>query len=219
MVELTLVRHGQANAGAKDELGYDRLSPLGEEQARWLGAHFAASGRQFDHIIAGTFRRQARTAELIAHPLGAEVREDARLNELDYFGLAQSVRATHALAPPQSREEFLTHMPQVMDLWHQGKIQSHLESFAAFEARIAAMIAEAETSGGRVLYVTSGGVIGMAMRLLMGLSPHAFSGVLLQIRNTSVHRFVKAGERIVLDCFNAVPHLESPDRAHGLTWL
>ena len=219
MVDLTLVRHGQANASASDELGYDRLSPLGEDQARWLGAHFAASGRQFDRIVSGTFRRQARTAELIGQALGTAVEEDPRLNELDYFGLAQSVRETHALVPPRSRDEFLTHMPKVMDLWHQGLIHSHLESFAAFEARIQAMIALPEEQGGRVLYVTSGGVIGMAMRLLMGLTPHAFAGVLLQIRNTSVHRFVKAGDRIVLDSFNAVPHLETPDRAHGLTWL
>jgi len=219
VVELTFVRHGQANTGAKDEDSYDRLSPLGEDQARWLGAHFAATGRDFDRIVSGTFRRQARTAELIGLALGASVEEDPRLNELDYFGLAQSVRETHALAQPRSRDEFLTHMPQVMDFWHQGLIHSHLETFAAFEGRVAAMIALAEGQGGRVLYVTSGGVIGMAMRLLMGLSPHAFSGVLLQIRNTSVHRFVKAGDRIVLDCFNAVPHLEDPDRVYGLTWL
>ena len=36
MVELTLVRHGQAQTGARDEASYDSLSNLGH-QARWLG--------------------------------------------------------------------------------------------------------------------------------------------------------------------------------------
>ena len=219
MVEITWVRHGQANTGAADEDSYDRLSPLGTLQAEWLGEHWAATGRSFDRVVSGTFRRQSGTASAISGHLNLAHDEDPRLNELDYFGLTQSVQASHAMSPPKSRDEFLAHMPQVMELWDQGEIGSHVETYAAFEARVAAMIAEAEALGGRVLYVTSGGVIGMAMRLLLGLSTHAFSGVLLQIHNTSVHRFVKAGDRLVLDCFNAVPHLERVDRGHGLTWL
>ena len=40
MPHITLVRHGQANSDAKDEDGYDKLSDLGHQQARWLGEHF-----------------------------------------------------------------------------------------------------------------------------------------------------------------------------------
>jgi phosphohistidine phosphatase SixA len=44
---LVLIRHGQANSAANDEDGYDRLSDLGHQQARWLGdwlrAHEAPS--------------------------------------------------------------------------------------------------------------------------------------------------------------------------------
>ena len=36
MSHVTLVRHGQANSSARDELGYDRLSELGWQQAEWL---------------------------------------------------------------------------------------------------------------------------------------------------------------------------------------
>jgi phosphohistidine phosphatase SixA len=47
MGELVLIRHGQANSAANDEDGYDRLSDLGHQQARWLGdwlrAHEAPS--------------------------------------------------------------------------------------------------------------------------------------------------------------------------------
>ena len=37
MGEIILVRHGQANSAANDEEGYDRLSDLGHQQAKWLG--------------------------------------------------------------------------------------------------------------------------------------------------------------------------------------
>ncbi len=39
MSKITLIRHGQANNTATDEAGYDRLSDLGRQQARWLGEY------------------------------------------------------------------------------------------------------------------------------------------------------------------------------------
>ena len=43
MSHITLIRHGQANSEAKDEISYDKLSPLGHEQAAWLGDHLRHS--------------------------------------------------------------------------------------------------------------------------------------------------------------------------------
>ncbi|MEO8531273.1 MAG: histidine phosphatase family protein, partial [Deltaproteobacteria bacterium] len=63
MVEITWVRHGQATTGATDEDSYDNLSPLGHQQAEWLGSHFAETGRAFDLILSGSFRRQDATAK------------------------------------------------------------------------------------------------------------------------------------------------------------
>jgi len=40
MVRIFLIRHGQANSEAKDEVSYDRLSALGKIQAGWLGQYF-----------------------------------------------------------------------------------------------------------------------------------------------------------------------------------
>ena len=37
MGEIVLIRHGQANSHATTEEDYDRLSPLGHDQARWVG--------------------------------------------------------------------------------------------------------------------------------------------------------------------------------------
>lgn len=219
MVEITLVRHGQAQSGATDEASYDKLSPLGEQQAAWLGAHFAELGEGFDRVVCGALQRQQQTAARLAGPLGLEPETDARLDELDYFGLVQSMRARHALGFPTDRESFLTHMVQVMNAWAAGDIDSPKEGFEEFAARVRGAIAAVEAGGGRVLLVTSGGVIGMAMRLFLRLDTEAYAHVLLQVLNTSVHRYVKAGDALVLDTFNAVPHLERADRRAARTFV
>ncbi len=219
MVELTLVRHGQAKTGAQDEESYDNLSALGRDQATWLGAHFRDTGRSFDHVIAGTLNRQRDTAQIVADHLGITISQDKRLNELDYFGLAQSLKDTHAIDIPFDRESFVSHVPQVLTAWDAGKMHSHLESFDSFETRIKDMIDHAETLGGKVLLVTSGGVIGMAMRVLLGLRVDTYANVLLQIHNTSIHRYVKLGDTLALDTYNAIPHLESRARAHARTYV
>lgn len=219
MVEITLVRHGQAQSGANDEASYDKLSELGETQADWLGTHLAALGGGFDRIVCGGLQRQRQTAERIGAALGMTADRDARLNELDYFGLVQSMQQSHALAIPTDRETFLAHMVEVMNAWSEGRIASPRESFEEFAGRVRGVIADHEALGGRVILVTSGGVIGMAMRVLLRLDTHAFAHVLLQIRNTSVHRYVKAGDNLALDTFNAVPHLERPDRLSARTFV
>lgn len=219
MVEITLVRHGQANTGAKDERSYDNLSDLGRRQAEWLGAYFADVDRGFDHIVSGSLNRQRDTAQVIAGALGGVVETDQRLNELDYFGLAHSLLETHAVEMPDTREAFVSHVPQVLSVWEAGQIHSDLESFADFEARVRGGIEDAQKLGGRVLMVTSGGVIGMAMRLMLGLETRAYANVLIQIYNSSFHRFVLTGDTLALDTFNAVPHLEGASRAHARTYV
>ncbi len=219
MVEITFVRHGQAQTGAKDEASYDSLSDLGLQQAQWLGEHFAASHWAFDHVIAGTLNRQKATAAAICDQIGGTVEEDARLRELDYFGLAESLKKRRDVNFPTDRASFIAHVPQVLSAWEAGDVESDLERFAAFQARIQDIIDYAETLGGRVLCVTSGGVIGMATRILLDLHVKSYANILLQVHNTSVHRYVKAGEDLVLDTFNATPHLESPDRLHARTYV
>jgi broad specificity phosphatase PhoE len=218
MVEITFIRHGQAQPAARDEHSYDRLSELGQLQAGWLAEHLAGSGRGFDCVVAGRLRRQQATAGTLGAALGLAVETDPRLDEMDYFGLSRSMEESHALAFPSDRAGFLAHLPQVLTAWEKGEIASPAESFAAFEERVGGAIEAAGRRGGRVLMVTSGGVIGMAMRILLRLEVPVYANVLLQIYNTSLHRYVKAGDTLVLDVFNAIPHLETAERAHARTW-
>ena len=62
MTEITLIRHGQAQTGAKDEASYDRLSDLGHDQARWLGDYFQQT-EGFDHVVSRSLTRQVQTAQ------------------------------------------------------------------------------------------------------------------------------------------------------------
>src|SRR5215212_4740339 len=83
MSVVLLVRHGQASWGAAD---YDRLSSLGEQQSRVLGAALAARGVRPDLVVRGAMRRHRQTAEAAAAAAGwaGDVVEDAGWNEFDH---------------------------------------------------------------------------------------------------------------------------------------
>lgn len=211
MGEIILVRHGQANSAARDEESYDRLSELGHQQAAWLGDWFRDHGITFDRVLAGSLSRHGATARSMGH----EPETDPRLNEMDYFNLGQALSETHGVPLP-GPEDFAAHVPQVMEAWHRAEIQGN-ESFADFEARVSGVLDQASEPGRRVLCVTSGGVIGMIVRLLLRLDPTRMAHLLLPIWNTSVHRVQVLPHGTILSGFNAIPHLDPPERAHART--
>lgn len=217
MSHVTLVRHGQANTAARDELSYDRLSDLGKQQARWLGAHLAGSGERFARAYSGTLIRHCETAAEM--DLGLEVVRDARLNELEYFTMAQLFAAQHGVPMPVDREAFILHMPRLFTVWSEGGLEGAPESFADFEARVGDVLHEIAAGSGRAVVVTSGGLIGMAMRVTMGLGMGAFAHACLSIENSSLHRFQPLATGLALTLFNAVPHLEGRERAFARTHL
>lgn len=213
MGDIILVRHGQANTHARTEAEYDRLSDLGRAQARWLGEWLGESGQAFDHVLSGTLTRHRQTVAA----MGMAAEEDARLNEIDYYRLSASLREV-AGEPLPTSDSFADHMPKVFAAWKEAEIEGS-ETYEAFEARIAALLAEAAVPGRRLLCVTSGGVIGMMLRQLLGLDLMRMSRVMLPIWNTSVHRLHVRGSETILAGYNAIPHLERPDRAHARTHI
>ncbi len=215
MGEVILIRHGQANSASQDEAGYDRLSDLGHEQARWLGDWLRDHEAPFDRVLTGTLRRHRQTLEQLG-PLGADPQEDARLNEMDYFNLGHALRDHSGRQMPQAPEEFATHIVEVMEAWHRAEIRGQ-ETFAHFEARVTEVVEEAATPGLRVVCITSGGVIGMVMRHFLQLDPRRMAHVLMPILNTSVHRVTVAPHGTLISGFNATPHLDAPDRAQART--
>src|SRR5258708_28715277 len=82
MGTLFLVRHGQASAF---EDNYDRLSSLGERQARLLGELWARRGVKLDRVFTGPRVRQQRTAEIAIEAGGLP--SPMVLPELDEMGV------------------------------------------------------------------------------------------------------------------------------------
>lgn len=219
MSQITLIRHGQANSTARDEASYDSLSDLGSEQARWLGAHFRDVGEEFDRVYTGSLTRHVQTAEALEAAGWATPVVDERLNEVRYFDLSTLMHEQYGLAPPQSQEEFIDHMPLVFQAWQDGRIANAPESFQDFQSRVDEALQDIAAGEGRALVVTSGGLIGMAVRVAMGLELGAFARLILTIMNTSVHRMNPVGSVLTLTQFNAVPHLDRHDRRFAQTYV
>lgn len=216
MAEIVLVRHGQANSRATDEAGYDRLSAIGRQQAAWLGAHLRDTTPHFDRVLTGTLRRQVDTAEAMGFDAPDK---DHRLDELAYFDLTEAARQQHGIDVPDSPAEFARYLPQVMDLWTRDALDDVPERFDAFADRVQSVIDEQCRAAGRALLVTSGGVIGMAVRHSLDLDTIGLAKVMLQINNASIHRLNYVHENLMLGGFNATPHLDGPDRLHARTYV
>ncbi|MCV6586424.1 MAG: histidine phosphatase family protein [Marinibacterium sp.] len=215
MSHITLIRHGQANTGATDEASYDKLSPLGHTQAAWLGTHLREARDFHTRLYSGTLRRHVETAASME--TGLDPVRDARLNELEYLTLAQLMHEQHGIEVPTTQEGFTVHLPQVFQYWKDGRLADTPETFDAFETRVAAALADIAQGQGPALVVTSGGVIAMAMRQALGLDINGMARIALAIMNSSMHRLFPIGGTWSPVLFNAVPHLDPPDRHEART--
>ena len=216
LAEIILVRHGQANSAATDEASYDQLSELGRQQSTWLGAHLKSSNPHFDRVITGTLNRQIDTAQAMGFDV---TKQDTRLNEMSYFDLAHAMEAEHGVPVPEHTQDYARHLPQLMEYWAADRLSEAGERYGDFAARVRVLIDEICAAKGRVLLVTSGGVIGMAVTYALGLQHGSQSKIMLQIMNSSLHRLQHVHGALMVGSFNATPHLDAPERAHARTYV
>lgn len=219
MGEIVFVRHGQASFGTDD---YDRLSPLGWQQARWLGEHLARNGMRFDRAVMGGMRRHRETASAIAEGLELpefDVAPD--LNEMNFNQLqSDAVRAGVANASAmQNPDTYAAEFIKILVGWETGEFQTDHEPFTEFEARVQTGVADAMIDGQSVLIVSSGGPKAMVMRQVLGLSTAKAAELTLGVINSSVTRFDVRQGGLRLGEFNTTPHLLGPDRAHARTYI
>jgi broad specificity phosphatase PhoE len=222
MPSLYLVRHGQPDFAGN----YDSITELGGRQSGWLGQHFAANGLAFDRVVSGTLQRQVATLQHIqaALPTPTPGLQDPRLNEYDHLGLLQLFEGDRlpALRAAGDRRGYFIAIRSALERWsrHQGPLGT-IESWTDFGARIEAGMAAACAGlprDARVLVVSSGGVIGCYTAAVLRADADAAIQLNLQIRNTSVTEVLRphtAPARLV--SFNAIPHLERPDRHEAIT--
>ncbi len=217
MAEILLVRHGQANSKARDAESYDRLSDLGRQQATWLGEWLRATNGHFDRVYAGGLKRQQATVAAMGY--GDRLETDERWNEMDYFALSKAMEDEHGLPFPHKPDDFAEHAPQLFRAWKDGVIRDAPESFHGFETRVATALQDAAAPGGRVLVVTSAGVIGSVTRQLLGLDTDGMVRIVLHTANSSTHRVEVISGEPYLNGFNGMAHLAVPDRAHARTYV
>jgi broad specificity phosphatase PhoE len=231
---LVLIRHGQPRSFEKDS---DRLSPLGEEQARALAGYWIRQGMNFDEVYSGALVRQRRTAEIVEECFiqsGLEwpqLQTTPELNEYDSIGiinnliptLAQRDAAFRALAEafernrdaPDRNRHFQRMFEAVTSVWLGGEFEVEgVESWRSFQSRVRAAIkriTSAEGGGRRVAVFTSGGVIGLAVQNILNAPERTALEINWRVRNCSLTEFIFSRDRISLDSFNTIPHLDDPE--------
>ena len=210
MSTITLIRHGQANSTATDEVSYDRLSDLGHQQARWLGEHLRETEVHNTRLYTGTLRRHIETAEGMATDL-TPVR-DARLNELEYFTLGRLLAEQHGIPFPTEQTGFIAHLPTVFQHWKDDKLEGAPETYGHFQNRISDALTEIAAGDGPALVVTSGGLIANVIGQQMDLSGEATARTAIAIFHTSLHQLHPIGGYLSPVLFNATPHLDSVTR-------
>lgn len=223
MATVMLIRHGQASYGQTD---YDKLSPLGIEQARLVGALLAT--QQIDAVFSGPLVRQVGTAsharetapelpaaitleglaefpgfDIVKAFLPRLVEEDPELAVLIAKPTRELAdRAFKAIIAKWSRDE-----------WRIAGVERVHEFAARVQGALDRIVAECG-SGGRVAVVTSGGVIGVAAGLVFGATAHHMIRASLVVKNASIselkvrtREFAWDPDKISLVSFNSVAHL------------
>jgi broad specificity phosphatase PhoE len=221
MPYLYLVRHAQPDFAGH----YDSVTQLGQQQAAWLGEHFAARGLRFARTVSGSLARQSGTLETVLRhmPSAPAPTVDPGFNEYD---AASVLGAFHcgdevALRATGDRRGYFTAVRDALHAWaRQDGAREGLESWRDFGKRVTAA-ADAVCAGlepsAAVLVVTSGGVIGRLVADTLGAGPDAAIQLNLQTRNTGVTEMVRGRSVQRVVAFNSVAHLERPDREHAVT--
>ncbi|MBU2980442.1 histidine phosphatase family protein [Lentibacter algarum] len=203
MAELLVIRHGQASFGQDN---YDVLSELGHKQSAAVGALLRELGWAPDRLITGRLTRQKETLASMGFAQAPE--EHAGFDEYDFGDLLNA--RYKGDVPDLVKGDRKTHFKALRETvfeWQDAAFDGASETYAEFAERVeAARKFATDTEAKRVLVVSSGGVIGQLASTALGANKRHMMELNLQIKNTSMTRFMFKGERCSLHEFNATPH-------------
>jgi broad specificity phosphatase PhoE len=220
-----LIRHAQASWGSAD---YDRLSPLGETQARQLGGWLAGEATNYVQVVRGSLRRHAQTLELITAEFAAAgsalpaPRIDPDWNEFDHVPVLRAYAAAH----PDDADVVAARAGDSLALrallmgalrgWREGRFDDVAgETWPAFGARVAAARGRIAAHAGAVLVVTSGGAIWRCAQAALDLDDQGLVDAKLSfLRNSSISEFERGRERWRMLSWDEVPHLAASGHEH-----
>jgi len=231
MSTIYLVRHGQASFGTDN---YDRLSTNGKEQVRLLGEFFAAAGEPIDRIYSGQLQRQRETAEILGQAVGiaaTAIQLEPAFDEYDSdlilrnFAASLDARQLEEADWPAARNDrrkFQFFLERAARAWVEARIEAEgMLPWKGFHGRIVAALDNVMRTEGRsktLIVSTSGGVIGTAVAHVLGLSNHKGIELNWAVHNASLTRLIYSADKVSLSMFNALPHLDRPDRKALITY-
>jgi broad specificity phosphatase PhoE len=230
---LFVVRHAQASFL---EQNYDKLSALGEAQARLLGEYWARHDLIFDRSCVGPCVRQQDSLKIVSQAYartGLEFPEPLLLPEFDEYqgeavlkrGLPRlletepKIRDLHATfqsatGDAAQRASFQKLFEAVIGEWVRGAISLQgVETWLEFCSRVNSGLAKFLSAcgrGERVAIFTSGGPIAVAVQRALRMSPASTLQVSWMSRNSSWSEFLYSADRFTLSSFNVHAHLDDP---------
>jgi broad specificity phosphatase PhoE len=232
MGRLLLIRHAQASFL---EQNYDKLSAIGETQARRLGQHWAQQKILFDGVCSGPRVRHKDTAKIVGavyRDAGIPFPEPVVIPEFDEYqaeallkqglpGLVEvndDVRKLHEAFQNSSGSDRLTNFERMFEMlitkWVDGEVVlPAVESWPEFCTRADRGLSQWMSANGRgqqLAIFGSAGLIGVAMRRALHLSPQDTLRTTWMVRNSSFSEFLfsNSDDRFTLSTFNSFPHLD-----------
>ena len=196
------MRHGQSTWNSEHRIQGQLDPPLSAEgvrQAELLARRLAP--RHFAGFYASDLKRALQTAETIGAVIGQAPSPDRSLREI-FLGEWEGL----------TTEEIAARYPQQWAAWvdqPDWDVVPGGEGAARFDARVAAAIdgIMKRHQHGRVLVVTHGGVIQVALHRVVGRASRGLFP--FRIQNASISLIEKRDGRMVVGGVNDIAHLET----------
>jgi broad specificity phosphatase PhoE len=224
MGAIYLIRHAQASFGAAD---YDRLSDLGQEQARVLGAALGPRLARVDVVVAGAMRRHHQTAAACLEAMGARavIDVDAGWDEYDHDRVIAAFEPRYrdraALAAELGRSDdprraFQRLFAAAVARWVGGAHDADYdEGWAGFRARVGAALGRIAARVGKsqtALVFTSGGPIAAVAGELLGVADERRLMLAWTLANGGLSKLLCRDGAVQLSTLNEHQHFEAAGR-------
>jgi broad specificity phosphatase PhoE len=153
------------------------------------------------------------------------VETHSQWNEFDFERLVEAYLSTRPDEVPHDEaphHEWFQILRKALLAWSDDRVEGELkESWTDFEQRVDDAVSVATSRSDRnskVLVISSGGPISMAIRQILQAPPGTMIRMNLQTRNSSFSHLFFNERSIELSGFNHVPHLDHPDRSAAVTY-
>lgn len=163
----TFLRHGESVGNAQGRIQGQSDFPLtdaGRLQAEALASFWMAEGKSFDSLISSPLLRCRETAEIIASLMGLDVVYDPLWMERDYGKLSgmQHAQAVQIEGRPLYANPYQPVGEDGESLW-----ELYLRGGQAVSSLL-------RLEPGRILVVSHGGILNMALYAILGIAPQAY---------------------------------------------